>query len=135
MTSTAFDQKFFRRASLKLVSGNALAQAIFVLAAPVLTRLFSPEDFSGMGIYLAFVMIGLSCSCLRFDVAIPIAKDDSEAKITRNQLDNIAEALGIDFETIYKSLDFNPLTQDDIEIGTALQTIQDKKVSILFKGV
>ena len=42
--------------------------------------MFSPEDFSVLAVYLACVIIGLSFSCLRFDVAIPIASDSLEAK-------------------------------------------------------
>jgi O-antigen/teichoic acid export membrane protein len=62
-----------------LVSGSVLGQAIVILGSPLLTRLYSPEEF---GVFASFggmlVVIG-TMSALGYHVAIPIPKDDREA--------------------------------------------------------
>ncbi|EOI5752643.1 lipopolysaccharide biosynthesis protein, partial [Enterobacter hormaechei] len=42
------------RTLFKFVGGNALAQIIIILGTPILTRLYSPDDF---GIYASFMSI------------------------------------------------------------------------------
>jgi O-antigen/teichoic acid export membrane protein len=55
-----------------LVSGTALSQLILLLALPVLTRLYSPEDFSVLAVYVGLVAVISVAACLRFDIAVPI---------------------------------------------------------------
>jgi O-antigen/teichoic acid export membrane protein len=55
-----------------LVSGTALSQLILLLALPILTRLYSPEDFSLLAVYVGLVSIVSVAACLRFDIAVPI---------------------------------------------------------------
>lgn len=62
-----------------LVGGTVFAQGIAVLSLPILTRLYSPEDFSLFAVYTALLMILSVASCLRFEIAIPIPHDDTEA--------------------------------------------------------
>jgi O-antigen/teichoic acid export membrane protein len=71
--------KFWQSAS-KLLIGNSAAQLLFLAMTPILTRLYTPEDFSGLAVYIALVTIGLSLTCLKLDVAIPIAKTKTDAK-------------------------------------------------------
>ncbi len=63
-----------------LVGGTAFAQVIGLLCLPFLTRLYSPEDYSILGIYVAIVSIFAVISCFRFEIAIPIPEKDEEAK-------------------------------------------------------
>lgn len=59
-----------------LVGGTAFGQAIVVLAAPLLTRLYTPEDFGVLGIFAGLLgLIGLAV-CLRYELAVPLAADD-----------------------------------------------------------
>lgn len=46
---------------------------------PVLTRLYTPEEFSVLAIFSSLLGIIGAIACLRFEVAIPIAQEDSEA--------------------------------------------------------
>lgn len=62
-----------------LVSGTAFAQGLAVLALPFLTRLYSPEDFSLLAVYVAIIGIGTVVSCLRYNIAIPIPESDTDA--------------------------------------------------------
>lgn len=71
------ENRFVRSVSL-LVGGTALAQAVMVLVLPLLTRLYSPEDFSVLAVYSAVVMLFTPAACLRLDVAIPMPERDED---------------------------------------------------------
>ena len=63
-----------------LVSGGTVAsQAIVLATSPILTRLYSPEDFGVLAVFSSILGILLSIGGLRYETAIPLAKDDSEA--------------------------------------------------------
>lgn len=62
-----------------LMGGTILAQSITFLALPVITRLYSPEDFSQFAIYYSIISILLPVACLRLDLLIPVARLESEA--------------------------------------------------------
>lgn len=64
---------------LKLVSGTTFAQALAVLAAPVLTRLFAPEAFGVQTLFLSMVSIVTVIACLRYELAIMLPESDEEA--------------------------------------------------------
>ena len=69
----------FARSVSFLAGGTAAGQAITVLAAPLLTRLYSPEDFGLLAVYTSLLMtIGVIAS-LRYQLAIPLPKSDEEA--------------------------------------------------------
>lgn len=62
-----------------LVGGTAGAQLITVLAAPVLTRLYTPEDFGLLAVYASLLaLIGVVAS-LRYELAIPLPESDVDA--------------------------------------------------------
>ena len=63
----------------KLVSGATFAQVLGVLAAPVLTRLFAPDAFGLMALFVSITAILGIVSCLRYEMAIPLPKKDGEA--------------------------------------------------------
>jgi O-antigen/teichoic acid export membrane protein len=63
-----------------LVGGTAFAQLIGLICLPILTRLYSPENYAVLGIYVAIVSILSVLTCLRLEIAIPIPEKDEEAK-------------------------------------------------------
>lgn len=69
----------FLKAVSILVGGTAFAQGIAILALPILTRLYTPEDFSLLAIYTSLLLTLSAASCLRFEIAIPISESDNEA--------------------------------------------------------
>ncbi|MDN5512754.1 MAG: translocase, partial [Acinetobacter sp.] len=69
----------FLKAVSILVGGTVFAQGIAVISLPILTRIYSPKDFSLFAVYASLLMILSVASCLRFEIAIPIPKEDSEA--------------------------------------------------------
>jgi O-antigen/teichoic acid export membrane protein len=70
--------EFLRNVSI-LTSGTVFAQLVMVLALPVLTRLYSPQDFDLLAVYAALINIASVGACLRFNIAIPLPKRDSDA--------------------------------------------------------
>lgn len=72
-------QSHFLRNVGVLTGGTAFAQALTVLALPVLTRLYSPEAFGLLSVYVALMGFFAPIATLRFDVAIPIPAQAEEA--------------------------------------------------------
>lgn len=62
-----------------LTGGTIFAQSLAVLSLPILTRLFSPEDFSLLAVYTAIIGLFSVVSCMRLNIAIPMPADDSDA--------------------------------------------------------
>lgn len=62
-----------------LVGGTTSAQILLVLAAPILTRLYKPEDFGLLAVYASLLALIGVISCLRYELAIPLPEDDVEA--------------------------------------------------------
>jgi len=69
----------FARGVSVLVGGTAAAQLLTVLAAPLLTRLYSPEDFGLLAVYGSLLALIGVMSSLRYELAIPLPEDDGEA--------------------------------------------------------
>lgn len=69
----------FLRGVVVLVSGTAFAHAITALSLPVLTRMYSPADFSLLAIFSGILAVISVAGCLRFEVAIPLAEQAEKA--------------------------------------------------------
>ncbi|EMN4130637.1 MULTISPECIES: lipopolysaccharide biosynthesis protein [Providencia] len=69
---------FLRRVSL-LVGGTAIGQFISVISLPILTRLYSPEAFSNLAIYVSILSLLTAISCMRLEIAIPLPKSNKIA--------------------------------------------------------
>lgn len=63
----------------KLVSGTVGGRLIALAAMPFVTRLYSPEDFALLAVYLGLVSLIAVIACLRLEVAIPLADSDADA--------------------------------------------------------
>lgn len=62
-----------------LMSGTVLAQALPIAASPILTRLYSPSDFGALALYMAiYSVIGVVVAG-RYEVAIMLPKDNTDA--------------------------------------------------------
>jgi len=64
---------------LKLVSGTAFAQSLTILASPLLTRLYEPEAFGSLALFISIIGIISVISCLRYELSIVLPKSDQEA--------------------------------------------------------
>lgn len=69
----------FARGVSVLVGGTAGAQLMMVLALPLLTRLYSPEDFGLLAVYAGVLGLFTVIASLRYELAIPLPEDDQIA--------------------------------------------------------
>ena len=69
----------FNKNILTLMTGTTLAQAIPIAISPILTRIYTPEDFGLYAIFVAIVAIFGSVVNGRYDQAIMLPKRDEDA--------------------------------------------------------
>lgn len=69
----------FARNVTVLAGGTAFGQGLVVLASPLLTRLYLPEDFGVLAVYSAILGIIAVVASLRYELAIPLPEDDGAA--------------------------------------------------------
>lgn len=67
------DNIFFQNIAV-VAGGNATAKLIGILAAPIITRLYTPGDYGVFSIFMSVVGIVGSLATLRYAVTIPIAR-------------------------------------------------------------
>ncbi len=97
----------FTRQVATVASGTAAAQIISVIFAPILTRMYGPEQIGILGIFLSLVMMIGPWAALTFPMAVMLPKEDEEARglvrlsltsaVTVSVLLLIALSLGKDF--------------------------------------
>ncbi len=75
----AFRHDKLLRATGVLAGGAAAAQGIGLLALPLLTRFYSPDDFSVLAVYVAILTMAGAVTCMRLDAAIPLPESDDDA--------------------------------------------------------
>lgn len=71
----------FTRNVVTLLSGTALAQLIPLLATPLLTRMYSPEQFGALAILLAVANPLSLLVCGRYDLTVVLPRDDERANL------------------------------------------------------
>ena len=69
----------FSRNVLTLMTGTAIAQAIPMAISPILTRLYTPENFGIFALYMSISGILISVSTARYESAIILPKQDKDA--------------------------------------------------------
>jgi len=69
----------FSRNVLTLMTGTTIAQAIPIAISPILTRIYTPEDFGVFALYMALVSIFGSIINGRYELAIMLPNNDEEA--------------------------------------------------------
>jgi len=62
-----------------LAGGTALAQAIGVVASPILTRIYKPVDFGALQIFISLMMFAMIASGGRYEVAILLPEDEQSS--------------------------------------------------------
>ena len=69
----------FARNVITLMTGTTIAQAIPIAISPILTRLYTPEDFGVFALYMAIVSIASVLATGRYELAIMLPKNDTNA--------------------------------------------------------
>src|SRR5690554_3840486 len=67
------------RGMVTLVMGAGLARIVGLASIPILTRLYSPEDYGVLAIYTSIVAVLVPILTLRYVTAIPLPKTDAMA--------------------------------------------------------
>jgi IS5 family transposase len=74
-----------------VASGTAGAQAITMGFSPVITRLYGPEAFGLLGVFMAMVQVLVPAAALTYPIAIVLPKEDRDARVLARLLKNIEE--------------------------------------------
>jgi O-antigen/teichoic acid export membrane protein len=69
----------FAKHVLLITGGSAFAQIVNILASPLITRLYTPEDFGFFSVYSSILGPLAVISSLKYELAIPVAKDEETA--------------------------------------------------------
>ncbi|HCA82253.1 MAG TPA: hypothetical protein DEP18_00585 [Flavobacteriales bacterium] len=72
------DSPFIRNV-FTLAAGSGLAQLISVGISPVLSRLFTTDDFAVYAVFFSWMLVIAIAAALRLDTAIPLPASESEA--------------------------------------------------------
>ena len=77
------DQLKFKSTFLKsvmvLTSGTVIAQAISYAFTPLVTRLFTTEDFGAFGVFMRIVAFLAAIGTARYELTLPLPKRDQHA--------------------------------------------------------
>lgn len=73
------DKSLFFQNIVIVAGGNVTAKLIGILATPIVTRLYTPENYGLYTVFMSIIGITGSLATLRYSVTIPIAKDENIA--------------------------------------------------------
>ena len=123
----------FTRNVLMLMTGTTIAQAIPIAISPILTRVYTPEDFGIFALYLAIVGFISIVITARYEMAIVLPKSDEEA------INVLALALLITLSLVVLSILTILLFKDEIlqlfnaqSVGNLIFLVP---ISLLFAGI
>jgi O-antigen/teichoic acid export membrane protein len=125
----------FLRNTVKLVSGNITAQAIAFGLMPVITRMYSPEEFGLFSLFCSLILVFGPVSNLRFSSAILLTEDgDAVNLLLLSSLCSLVFAAllspllffvsSAEFKTALFDLGISPALVVPLTIGIALLGIQ-----------
>lgn len=97
---------------LTLMTGTTIAQAIPIAITPILTRIYTPEDFGVLALFVAVIVILGSVANGRYELAIMLPEADEDAV-------NIA-ALGLLIAVIFSFMLLIPVVMFNKEIASLL---------------
>lgn len=63
---------------LMIIGGTASGQVIGIVVSPILTRIYTPEEYGILSVFTSILLI-MSFSSLKYEMAIPLAKEDDDA--------------------------------------------------------
>lgn len=81
MVSIKLMQSVFFKNILVLMTGTVLSQAIPIAIMPILTRIYTPEEFGLLALYVAIFSICSVVATGRYELAIMLPEKDDDARI------------------------------------------------------
>jgi lipopolysaccharide exporter len=79
MLKTFIPRSSFAKNVLTLITGATIAQAIPIVISPIISRLYSPDDFGQFAIFMAITAIIGSVATLRYEMAIVLPNNNKDA--------------------------------------------------------
>ncbi|MDH5340463.1 MAG: oligosaccharide flippase family protein [Rubrivivax sp.] len=73
------DGSRFARNVGRVAGANVLAQGLLLASAPLLTRLYRPEDFGALGVFMALVSLGMAFATARLEWSLPNPRSPTQA--------------------------------------------------------
>jgi O-antigen/teichoic acid export membrane protein len=73
-----FRREFFRNV-VTLVSGTTFVQIVAILIYPVLSRLYTPDDFGLFGLYMSIISITAIIATAKYEMAIMLPRKEEDA--------------------------------------------------------
>lgn len=71
-------KRFIKNAAV-MASGAAGAQLLLLIATPIITRLYTPQDFGILAVYIGLLALVSVIASFRYEMAIPVPENDDEA--------------------------------------------------------
>ena len=71
-------QSHFLKSVATLAGGTALAQAIPILSSPILTRIYTPENFGVLAVFMAIVSSLAPAVCGKYEVAMVLPRSNRQ---------------------------------------------------------
>ena len=65
--------------TFKLMSGNIVAQIFCVILIPIITRLYTPDDYGVFQLFISISSVITIFSCLSYQLAIMLPEEDEES--------------------------------------------------------
>lgn len=88
-----FAHRPFLQSAALLASSTVLGQGLVILVQPLLTRIYTPEDFGWWALYSSILSLAAVVINLRYEQAIQLPKEESEAR--RLLLISVGVGLGL----------------------------------------
>ena len=72
-------KNIFTKDVITLTSGTIFAQIITILCSPIITRLYGPEAFGNLALFISIINTVGVIICLRYEISILLPKTDDQA--------------------------------------------------------
>ncbi len=128
----------FSKNVLTLMTGTAVAQAIPLAMAPILTRLYTPDDFAILAIYMSLATVLTVVVSFKYEIAIIIPeKDHDAANVT---VLSVVIATGISLLLLVVVLLYNEkmarlLTEDEVNVAELAKWLYFVPISVFSMGI
>ncbi|MFC3210888.1 lipopolysaccharide biosynthesis protein [Planomicrobium okeanokoites] len=73
------EKRSFSKNVITLITGTAFAQILPILASPILTRLYTPEEFGELGLFIALLGVFSVIASFKYELAIALPKKEEDA--------------------------------------------------------
>lgn len=74
-----FPRNGFARNVITLMTGTTIAQAIPIAISPILTRIYTPDDFGIFALYMSVLSMTAVVATARYDLAVMLPEKDEDA--------------------------------------------------------